>query len=296
MAISPRSARDVNPPSTDRSSTRRKPRTNGSAETARSALSRPPGGPGTLPVNEAPYTTILYQDPVTGRRVRSRIDAGIGHLGFESSAPIRTFPAYRGRRSHQGRYWFSRSQSHVRFESRFEMTALMVLDFRGETTAVSSNPFWLLWPKGSKPLRHAPDFFARRRDGSVLVVDVKPAARVTAADRVQHARTREVCTELGWEYEEFTALDAVVERNLRLLSGYHHPRFAPPAHCRAQVAELVQIAGEPGLPLAELVEVASALTGLTDDRVVCALYHMLWCAQLHTDLHRPLTWKTMVRG
>ncbi|MHA3021823.1 TnsA-like heteromeric transposase endonuclease subunit [Mycobacterium sp. BMJ-28] len=296
MAISPCPARDVNPPSTDTSSTRRKSRASGSAETAHFVTSPPSGGPATLPVNDAPYTTILYQDPVTGRRVRSRIDAGIGRLGFESSAPIRTFPAYRGRRSHQGRYWFSRSQSHVQFESRFEMTALMVLDFRGETTAVSSNPFWLLWPKGSKPMRHAPDFFARRRDGSVLVVDVKPAARVTADDRVQHARTRGVCTELGWDYEEFTALDAVVERNLRLLSGYHHPRFAPPEHCRARVTELVHTAGAPGLPLSELVDKAAVLTGLSDGAVVCILYHMLWCAQLHADLNYPLTWKTVVRA
>ncbi|STZ44143.1 FAD-dependent oxidoreductase [Mycolicibacterium gilvum] len=56
-------------------------------------------------------------------------------------------------------YWFSRSQGHVSFESRFEMTALMTVDFRGDAIAVSSNPFWLLWPKGQTHHRHGPGLF-----------------------------------------------------------------------------------------------------------------------------------------
>lgn len=71
----------------------------------------------------------------------------------------------------------------MRFESRFERTALTVLDFGGDVAAVSSNPLWLLWPRGADPKRHAPDFFARRRDGSVLVIDVKPQERLTDQDR-----------------------------------------------------------------------------------------------------------------
>ncbi|MDT0470324.1 TnsA-like heteromeric transposase endonuclease subunit, partial [Streptomyces gibsoniae] len=149
---------------------------------------------------------------------------------------MRTFPAYRGRRSHQGLYWFSRSRSQVHFESRFEKTALIVLDFEGDAAAVSSNPFWLLWPKGAKPVRHAPDFFVRCRDGSVVVVDVKPAERLTEKDRAQHDRTSAICRELGWKYREFVAMDDVVERNLRLLGAYRHPRFALPVDNRTLIA------------------------------------------------------------
>lgn len=252
--------------------------------------------PVALPVNDAPYTKILYVDPETGRRVRSRIVAEIGHVSFETSAPIRYFPAYRGRRSHQGLYWFSRSASYVHFESRFEMTALMVLDFRGEAIAVSSNPFWLLWPRGTKPVRHAPDFFVRRRDGSVLIVDVKPAERITDKDREQHDLTRQCCIEIGWEYEEFTSITTAVERNLRVLSGYHHPRFAPPENARALIVARVRAAGSEGLQLAELVDIVRDCTGLSDELVVCAVYHMLWNAQLHADLNRLLAWDAVVRS
>ncbi|MCV7001167.1 TnsA-like heteromeric transposase endonuclease subunit [Mycolicibacterium alvei] len=252
--------------------------------------------PAALPVNDAPYTKILYVDPDTGRRVRSRIVAEVGQVRFEASAPIRVFPAYRGRRSHQGRYWFSRSSSHVHFESRFEMTALMVLDFQGEAIAVSSNPFWLLWPRGAKPVRHAPDFFVRRRDGSVLIVDVKPAERITDKDREQHDLTRQCCTEIGWEYEEFTSITTPVERNLRVLSGYHHPRFAPAESARTLIVSRVREAGDHGVRLAALIDAAGAATGLPDDQLLCAVYHMLWTAQLHIDLNHLLAWNAVVRS
>src|SRR5690242_635047 len=102
-----------------------------------------------VPDNDAPYTVALFVDPITGKRVRRRITPALSHLPFEIAAPIRTFPAYRGRRAHHGRYWFSRSQTRVNHESLFEKTALRALDFRGDIARVSSNPFWLLWAKDS---------------------------------------------------------------------------------------------------------------------------------------------------
>lgn len=248
-----------------------------------------------LPVNDAPYATLLYQDPTTGHRVRKRITPEIADLRLERCGPIRVFPRYKGRRSHQGRYWFSRSQSHVKFESRFEMTALMWLDFLGESVVVSSNPFWLLWPKGSTPKRHAPDFFVRRRDGSALVVDVKPADRITDQDRQQHARTRAVCGEIGWAYQEFTTIDNAVYFNLRLLCGYHHPRFAPSTDLRAVVESRLSRAGEDGIQLAGLVNDVRDRTAVPDDRILTGVYHMLWTGQAHVDLTRPLSWNTAVR-
>lgn len=257
---------------------------------------RPAGESVKLPVNDAPYTMVLYDSPATGRRVRCRIVPEIARVPFELCTPIRAFPAYRGRRSHQGKYWFSRSESHVGFESRFEMTALMVLDFRGDATAVSSNPFWLLWPKGFSPTRHAPDFFVRRRDGSALVVDVKPAERISDKDRVQHARTRAVCRELGWDYEEFTTIETAVDRNLRLLSGYHHRRFALPVEARAAITARLRGAGEHGIRLAQLIETACADTGIPADRAICGVYHMVWSGEVQTDLAHPLTWSSAVRA
>jgi hypothetical protein len=238
----------------------------------------------------------LYLDPSTDRPVRSRVVPELARVPFELSPPIRAYPTYPGKRSHEGRYWFSQSGTHVRFESRFEMTALMSLDFRGDAARVSSNPFWLLWPPDVPQKRHAPDFFVRRKDGSVLVVDVKPIARVTERDRAQHARTKKLCRELGWDYEEFTTIDRNVERNLRLFCAYNHPRFAlAPENWPANIATARRNDAK-GMCLSDLL---TALAGHLDqpaERVLSGIYYMLWRRELHVDMTHPLTWNTPVRS
>jgi len=246
-------------------------------------------------VNDAPYTVALFVDPTTGKRVRRRITTALSHMPFEAAAPIRRFPAYRGRRAHQGRYWFSGSHTRVNHESLFEKTALRVLDFRGDIAQISSNPLWLLWAKDSGPKRHAPDFFGRRINRSALVVDVKPEHRMTDEDRIQHARTREVCTELGWEYEEFTTINPVLDRNLRLLSGYSRPQFAFESPALQTVATALAASETGCLRLADLLDAVCTRTGLDDAIALCGIYQMLWYSQLRVDLTHPLTWNSEVQ-
>jgi len=183
----------------------------------------------------------------------------------------------------------------VHHESLFEKAALRVLDFRGDIARVSSNPFWLLWAKDSGPRRHAPDLFARRTDGSGLVVDVKPEYRMTDDHRLQHARTREVCSELAWDYEEFTTIDPVVDRNLRLLSGYSRPQFSFDA--AAAHTALTAIAGSAtaSLRLADLLDAVCAGATVDDAVALCGIYQMLWDGMLHVDLTHPLAWDSEVR-
>lgn len=227
--------------------------------------------------------------------MRERITSALSHLPFESAAPIRAFPAYRGRRAHQGQYWFSGSRSRVNFESLFEKTALRVLDFRGDVARVSSNPFWLLWPKGAGPKRHAPDFFARLTNGSVLVVDVKPEGRITDNDRAQHSLTRDVCTQLGWKYEQFTTIDPATDRNLRLLAGYSRPQYAFDAVATQVTIAAVSSTASGRLRLADLLDAVCRNLGFYDATALCGIYHMIWSGQLHVDLAYPLTWDSEVR-
>ena len=67
---------------------------------------------------------------------------------------------------------------HVGFESWLERDHLMLLDFDPAVTAVASQPFWLWWTAadGHGP-PHAPDYFARRADGTGIVVDCRPEDR-----------------------------------------------------------------------------------------------------------------------
>ncbi|MFE4009296.1 TnsA-like heteromeric transposase endonuclease subunit [Streptomyces sp. NPDC059112] len=100
---------------------------------------------------------------------------------FEAAAPVREFHSYRGQRHLPGRWWSSTVGGHIGYESWLERDHLMLLDFDPSVVGISSQPFWLFWTSDKgKGVSHAPDYFARRDDGSALVVDV---GRLTAASR-----------------------------------------------------------------------------------------------------------------
>jgi hypothetical protein len=73
-----------------------------------------------------------------------------------------------------------------------------VLDADPDVVAVASQPFWLHWvgPE-ERPLRYAPDFFVRRRDGSAVVIEVRADDRI-APDEVRFATTARACESVGW--------------------------------------------------------------------------------------------------
>lgn len=242
-----------------------------------------------LPVNPARYTQLLFRDATSRALSYYRLTSELSSVRFEDHRPVRRFPVYPGKRAHEGNYWFTRSQRHVRCESRFEFIALMLLDFCGQVVAVASNPFWILWPKGARPQRHAPDFFARLRDGTALVVDVHPQALIDAEVAVRHERTQQVCAQLGWGYGVFAAIDPVVERNILVLNGFGHPRFAPPAALRTFLLSATDPQpARPPVLLDCLVDDCCRGTDHCRSVVLSGLYHLMWQQELHLDLARPL--------
>ena len=105
----------------------------------------------------------------------------------------------------------------------------MLLDFDPAVVGIASQPFWLYWTDAAgKPVSHAPDFFARRADGSAVVVDCRPVERIKPRDVAKFDATARACELVGWEYRLVGAADAIVTANLRWLAGYRHPRHRLP--------------------------------------------------------------------
>ena len=101
----------------------------------------------------------------------------------------------------------------------------MLMDFDPDVRAVSSQPFWLRWRDGKgRSRRHAPDFFARRADGTGVVIDIRPDDRIPARDAETFAVTAQACEAAGWEYRRAGDLDPVLAANVRWLSRYRHRR------------------------------------------------------------------------
>lgn len=141
---------------------------------------------------------------VSAAGIRERESLGsLWPVRFESVRPEHRFPAFRGQGNWCGWYWSATCGGHVGYESWLERDRLMLLDFDPLVTGMASQPFQLSWAgAGAKRVRHTPDFFVRRADGTGLVVDVRPDERIGPDDAAKFAVTaaasRSAGTSLAW--------------------------------------------------------------------------------------------------
>ena len=171
------------------------------------------------------------------------------------------------------------------FESWLERDHVMALDFDQAVVGIASQPFWLRWfDDAGARVSHAPDFFARRRDGTGLVVDCRPAERRPSRDLDKFDATARACALLGWEYRLVGATDPILTANVRWLSGYRHPRHRLPDVAR-RLADVV--AG----PLPLMVAAESVGDPIA---VLPVLFHLSWHHDLVVDLTRSLGQRTFV--
>jgi hypothetical protein len=205
---------------------------------------------------------------------------------FESVRPVRAPVAHKGQRNFAGSWWCATTGSHVAFESWLERDHLMLLDFAPEVVAVNSQPCTLGLQTASGPRRHTPDYFARLSDGSGVMIDVRPDARVGADAEVFDA-TAAVCEFVGWRYERLGDIDPVYAANVRWLAGYRHPRCLDSAHRDT----LLAVVGD----AAELT-IDEAVRAVGDPVVVLpTVFHLLWKGSLHVDVRTtPLRTSSVV--
>jgi len=173
-----------------------------------------------------------------GIRERGPLDR-LWPVPFESVLPERRFPAFRGQSNWCGLYWSATCGGHVGYESWLERDRLVLLDFDPLVTGMASQPFRLSWtgPEG-KRIRHTPDFFVRRADGTALVVDVRPDERIEPPDAVRFAATAMARSLVGRDFARVGAQDAALMANVRWPAGYRHPRVH-----RAEVAARLSAVG-----------------------------------------------------
>ena len=197
---------------------------------------------------------------------------------FERVLPARAFGSHPGKTSFSGLWWLATTAEHVGFESWLERDTVMALDFDPDVTGLSSQPFRLSWEQDGKKRGHTPDYFARLRDGTGVVVDVRADDRIEPEDAEAFAATARACVSVGWEFRRTGVLEAVRAANLRWLAGYRHPRCLDPGRggrVRREFEEprpLMDGARQAGDPIA----------------VLPVLYHLLWRHVLEADLDTAL--------
>ena len=205
---------------------------------------------------------------------------------FETVLPVRKFGSHRGQRSFKGLWWSATIADHVGFESWLERDHVMAMDFDAAVVGFSSQPFRIYWEHSGKVRTHAPDFFARLRDGTGVVIDVRADDRIEPDDAEVFAATARICESVGWEFRRVGEMDRVLASNMRWLAGYRHPRCL-----HAGRATDLQRAFQHPAPLLD----GARLVG-DPIAVLPTLFHLMWTQVLEGDLTAaPLSGSSAIR-
>lgn len=206
---------------------------------------------------------------------------------FENGRMARNIPAYRDSAHTPGRYWAATTGELVEFESHLEEKWLTLLDFDTGITGFSSQPMELESADEHGPWHHVPDLFARRGDGSALLLDVKNPARLDDEPvRLQAARTAALCEQLGWDYEMVGEPPAQRWANVFELSGKRRPLYLG----QDLVPRLLELAAEP-VPVGDLLSFVTP-----EDLARGVLLHLCWRQAITFDLDQPLRESTLVQA
>ena len=142
-----------------------------------------------------------------------------------SAVPWRTVRSHRGQQHLAGLYWSATTVGHVVHESRLELARLLLADFDPDVVGIAAQPF--LVREGDR--RHVPDFLLCRADGSVLIVNVKPADRLATAEVADAlAWAARVFADRGWEHEVWTGANPQLLANVPFLAGYRRAALIEP--------------------------------------------------------------------
>jgi hypothetical protein len=205
------------------------------------------------------------------------------------AVPWRTFRWYQGQRHYSGKYWSATESDHVIYESRLELSALLMADFDPAVSKIKAQPFLLTALVGARRSRHIPDYLLLR-DGGPVVVDVVRAARLDDPKIASLcAWTKQVVESLGWSYEVISEQPPVVLGNVRFLAGYRRQRFVEPdvvAYLRSCATNLAGVR----IDVAEC-QVAKRFPY---PLVRSALLHLLWRQEFVVDLAEQLRPSTVL--
>jgi len=222
---------------------------------------------------------------VAGREVTCPV-AGMGGFPVPGCEPVRHF-TWRTRQGHRpGLQSLAGTGRLHGFESHAEQRLLLALDFLG-VREVASQPHRMRFETAPGPREHTPDFLAVTGEGTWLL-DVRPADRIAAADRVKFAASAEAALACGWWYGVVGGWQPHVMTTLDTLSAQRRPLSDPLGLTDALLAAA---AGGP-------VRFAD-LAGTTGFPAVARAFaiHLIWRRILAIDLAVPfgdssLVWRS----
>ncbi len=173
------------------------------------------------------------------------------------------------------------------YESRLELSQLMMADFDRSSKSIASQPFFLRARLAGERLRRIPDYLVCTDQGP-LVIDVTREKKMEKPEfRQLLERTRQVIESRGWRYEIAHEPAQVEFLNIRFLAGCRRPWLF-----RAEVLDALRTAAKSATESSIREIVSSA--GHPKPVATAGLMHLLWQQELIFDLRQRLSPSTIV--
>jgi hypothetical protein len=231
-------------------------------------------------VAQVPKVTVRFRD-IDGKERATELGEFWPLSVAASLVPFRRFHSRKGQSHLPGTYWSSTVQDHVAYESRLELSRLLLADHDPTVRLIRAQPFQLQASIRGKNRLQIPDFLLLHTDGSVTIVNVKPVALLAdPAVRESVEWPRLPLVERGWRYEIWSSVNDTLLSNVRFLAGYRRRSVVDD--------DIVQavLASADGLSISQVEARLSARWATHLIRP--AILHLVWMDQLRCDLTRPL--------
>lgn len=206
-------------------------------------------------------------------------------VDLRRSVPVRRFTWRTDQFHRPGLEYLMATDRHHGFESHEEERLLLVADFAVGLVEALCQPFRLRFFSGGKAIQHTPDFLLVTEAGLVLI-DVRPAERITPEDALKFAAAAEAALSAGWQYGVVAGWRKHVWTNVDALSAERRPL---PDVLGIQ-GQLREAASQGPLPFGELVE-RCRIPAIGRAHAI----HLLWHHHLGVDLSGPFGDASLVR-
>jgi hypothetical protein len=179
-------------------------------------------------------------------------------------------------------------RDHVIYESRLELSRLLLADFDPGVRQIAAQPFMVAATVDGRPRRHIPDYLWDTVDGPV-VIDVVRAERLVHPDVVVLCKwTREVVEPLGWDYRVLSEPPQVHLANVSFLASCRRDWLIDAEILREMRSRITDLTG------LTIAEAEGEFPAHPQPLVRPALMHLLWCHELYVDLDRPFRPSTVL--
>jgi hypothetical protein len=199
--------------------------------------------------------------------------------------PFREFRWYKDQPHYSGSYWSSTESAHVVYESRLELSHLVLADFDPTVSRIFAQPLMIRTKVDGRARRHVPDYLLVR-GADLIFVAVKPLSRLEDPKVGETLSwVRYVVESSGWGFEVASEPPQPYFDNVRFIAGYRRAQHFLPAAVAKMRALPLQ-----GMCFGEAVSAAPGSPALAR----AALLHLLWTHEVEADLSKVLCDKTVL--